>query len=331
MLILGGASLVFFIFLPYLGALLLGGTFGIIFYPLYKKVLVLMGDRSSLASIAVLLLVFTLLLVPTLLFGVQIFQESTELYGTLASSGDAPEVLGSFINSLEDRIQTFVPGLEIDLNAYSQRVAQWVVQNISTVFSGIAEFLVTLLLGMFAFYYFLKDGKKLREYIVKISPLSDEHDREILRRLAATVNSVIKGSMAIALIQGVLTGLGFFIFGIPNPALWGGVAFIAALIPSVGTALVLVPGIVYLFFIGNGFAALGLLIWGMIAVGLADNMLGPKLMQKGGIELHPFFILLSVLGGISLFGIAGLMVGPLAISFLATVVHVYSQELKLAS
>ena len=120
-----------------------------------------------------------------------------------------------------------------------------------------------------------------------------------------------------------MTEMGFSIFGVPNPILWGSVAAVAALIPGVGTALVLIPSILYLFFIGETVSASGLLVWGIVAVGLVDNILGPKLVGRG-IKLHPFLTLLSILGGISFFGPLGFLFGPLTLSLLFAFLEIYS-------
>ena len=143
--------------------------------------------------------------------------------------------------------------------------------------------------------------------------------------MGKAINSVIKGSLVIAIIQGILTGLGFTLFQVPNPALWGSIASITALIPGIGTALVLIPGILYLFFsfkIGLGF---GLLAWGILAVGLIDNILGPTLVGRGT-KIHPFLVLFGVLGGIQLFGPAGFIAGPLILSLLFALAEIYSKS-----
>ena len=121
--------------------------------------------------------------------------------------------------------------------------------------------------------------------------------------------------------------VGIWIFGIPNATLWGSIAAIAALIPSVGTSLVVLPGVLYLFLFGERFAALGLMIWGMTAVGLIDNILGPHLMKRG-IAIHPFFILLSVLGGLGLFGPVGFLIGPLILALLFALLDIYAKVIK---
>jgi hypothetical protein len=101
------------------------------------------------------------------------------------------------------------------------------------------------------------------------------------------------------MIQGLLTGIGFYVFGVPNPALWGSFAVVAALIPGIGTSLVIVPGVLYLFFVNTHLHALGMLIWGILAVGLIDNFLGPMLVNRG-VNIHPFLILLSVMGRLAI-------------------------------
>ena len=134
--------------------------------------------------------------------------------------------------------------------------------------------------------------------------------------------SVIKGSIFVALIQGVLTGLGFTIFGVSSPVLWAGVATITALIPGVGTSLVIIPAVLYLFTTSTTINAVGLLLWGVVAVGLVDNTLGPKLVAKGA-KIHPFLILLSALGGIGFYGVIGFILGPITIAFLFALFDIY--------
>jgi predicted PurR-regulated permease PerM len=159
------------------------------------------------------------------------------------------------------------------------------------------------------------------------SPLPDHDDEKILSRLENAVNAVIKGYLFIALVQGVLVGFGFWIFHVPHAALWGVVAAIASLIPAVGTGLVSIPAIAFLFFTGDTFSAIGLLLWASILVGTIDNFLTP-LVVGTKIHISPFLILFSVLGGISLLGPVGILVGPLTLSLLYTLISIYRNEFK---
>ncbi len=170
--------------------------------------------------------------------------------------------------------------------------------------------------------YLFKDGSKMKKAIVIFSPLRDIHDEAIISKLALAVKSVIGGNVVVAIVQGILTAVGFMMFGVPNAGLWGSVAAIASLVPTVGTSLVVVPAVLYLFFSGNILFAVGLAIWGFTAVGLIDNYLGPKLASRG-MKIHPLLVLLSVLGGIALFGPLGFILGPLILSLFGALTEIY--------
>jgi predicted PurR-regulated permease PerM len=135
------------------------------------------------------------------------------------------------------------------------------------------------------------------------------------------------GTLFIALIQGLLAGVGFWIFGLPQPALWGTLTIITALVPVVGTALIWLPASIYLFSTGVTGMALGLFLWGAILVGSIDNFLRPKLIERY-MKVHPFFILISVLGGLSLFGPLGFLLGPLVLSLILALLEIYPEFLK---
>jgi len=194
--------------------------------------------------------------------------------------------------------------------------------NLDGVFTSIFNIMMGVFIMLLALFYFLRDGRELKRQLIALSPLGDDNDERILRKMAQAVYSVFMGSIAVAIIQGILTGVGFGIFGIPSPALWGAIASIAALIPGVGTSLILIPGILYLFFMGSTTPAIGLLIWGLLAVGLIDNFLGPIFVNRG-IKVHPFLVLLSVLGGLGLFGPIGLVLGPIVLAFLFALLDIY--------
>lgn len=314
-------ALAFFLFLPFLGSLAMAAVFAVIFYPFYLWIKRVGGIRhDSLAALVVLVVVILGVLVPVGFLGYMLFEEARNLFFQI-SSGEA-DFLGMF-QTLETYIGRFIPGFDLNIREYAQQALGTITQSLGPIFAGTAQALFGLLLAFITFYYFLKDGEKFKKTLISYSPLEDQYDEEILSRLQRTIDSVIKGSLLIALLQGVMTGLGFYIFGIPNPVLWGAIAGIGALIPSVGTALVIAPAVAYLFIIGSMGAGVGLLIWGVVAVGLIDNFLGPVFIGRG-VQIHPLFILLSVLGGIGLFGPIGFILGPLILSLLVVLGHIYT-------
>lgn len=324
LLLTGVGVLAYFIFKPFLFAMLLAVVFATVFQPVHAKLVRWVKNRAALAALLATLSVLVVVIVPLTLLGVQIVQESAQLYRVLVNDGGAAD-LSMRMTDIARRLLSLSPvpiDLNIDVSQYIKLALNWVAQNLGVFFSNVTQVLLGIFIFLVALFYLFKDGVRVKKMVLKLSPLQDVHDETIFTKLAAAINSVVRGNLAIAFIQGVLTTIGFAIFGVPNAALWGSVTVVAALIPGVGTALVLLPGIVYLFLTGNVVQAIGLLIWGVVAVGLIDNILGPKLVEKG-IRLHPFIILLSILGGLSFFGPLGFLIGPLVVSLLFALIDIY--------
>lgn len=317
-------TLTFFIFEPYIYTLFLAITFAVIFSPIHKKIKKFSGNIDGIAAFLTTVLIFCTVLVPITFVAFQIFQESRQIYVYLtnnASSGT--DFFHSAISVAQERVTAVFPQAELNIAEFVRQVAQWLAQHLGALFSQLFEVIINFFIFLLALYYLLKDGEKFKKEIVRLSPLDNTYDQHIFDKLTQSINSVIGGSMIIATIQGTMTGVGFYLFGVPNAVLWGTVAAVAALIPSVGTGLVVTPAIIYLFFTGSLPMAIGLLIWGMIAVGLIDNMLGPKIIGKGA-QIHSFIILLAVLGGIKFFGLVGFILGPFVITLLIALTNIYS-------
>lgn len=328
-LLAGIFVLAFFIFKPFLYALALAMVFSTVLQPVYQKIVGFTRGRQGLAALATILVVIIFIFAPLIFLGIQIFQEAQQLYSSLAEDGGKDAILNIF-NGLLDSFQKYFPATQefsVNIDQYFKQGLSWLIQHLGSVFGSFAKMAVSFFLFLVALYYLLKDGQKLKATIIALSPLSDSDDEAISQKLGVAINAVMKGNLLIALVQGVLTAVGFAIFGVPNAVLWGSVAAIAALIPGIGTALVLTPAIIFLFLKGEMFSGVGLIAWGMVAVGLVDNFLGPKLVGRG-MQLHPLIILLSVLGGIGFFGPIGFLLGPLTISLLFALIDIYSSLMR---
>lgn len=322
-LIGGTLILTFFILRPFLAPLILAATFAVIFQPWQKRLASFFPRFSSLAALAGVLSIALVVLVPLTLFGFQIFQEARSLFQSVSREGS--EIIPEGIRG---KITDLAPNFSLDFERIGKQVLNWIVENLNNIFSSVFGTALSFFLFLISLFYFLRDGKNFAAYLKILSPLSDREDEKILSRLYTAINSVIKGALLIALIQGLLTGAGLTIFGVPNPVLWAGTAAIAALIPNVGTALVLLPAIGYLYFEGETGRAVGLAIWGVLAVGLIDNFLAPYLVNRG-IRIHPLLILLSVIGGLSLFGPVGFVLGPLVVSLLFALLDIHLEGTKI--
>ncbi len=215
--------------------------------------------------------------------------------------------------------------LSYDLNEVRSAIGTWAFDNIGALFASTTGFLLNAFLYFLALYYLMIDRDKLAKTLIELSPFQDHLDNELLHKMISTVRSVVFGVLLLAIIQGTLAGVGMTIFGVPGALIWGAVTMVAALIPFVGTAIVLIPAIAYLFFIGAQGAGIGLLIWSVVFVGLADNVIGPLLI-KGTTNMHVFLILLSVLGGLQTYGAIGAIIGPTILAAFLTLIELYQSR-----
>lgn len=333
-LLLGAAIMAFFIAQPFLTPLALAAVFAVVLQPIYRDVLSVMRKYPSAAAGLTVIFSIIAIIVPISFIGAQIAREASAVYTSLTQSGDGLTALNNLAKNLEETATAYIPGagnfadqLSANISRYAQAALQWIIGHAGAAFSSIASTFLSLFIFLIALFYFLKDGQSLKSELMRMSPLRDTYDQTLFTRLEAAVNSVVRGNLTIALLQGTLTTIGFSIFGVPNAVLWGTVAAIAAMIPGIGTALVFIPTIIYLYFTGNTFGAVGLIIWGALAVGLIDNLLTPRLISHG-IQLHPLIVLIAVIGGISFFGAVGIFLGPLVLSFLFTLLSIYSDVSK---
>jgi len=312
----------FFIFKPFWIVLVLGISLSIVLYPIYNWLGKKLPNWLS-AFLAVLFLVIVIC-GPLLGIGAIVFHQSQDVYDSVVNSGNT----GPFIDSIGNKINNILPeGITFDINEKVSGFISFLSSNIAKIFSTTLSTLFSFMLMLLSIFYFLKDGERWRKVIVSLSPLSDADDKKIITRLSRSINGIMKGYLFIALIQGLLMGIGLTIFGVPNPALWGVVAGIVSLIPSVGTTLVSVPSIIFLYATGHLVSSIGLLIWSVALVGMVDNLLSPLFIGKK-INIPPFLILFSVLGGISLLGPVGILIGPLVVSLLLTLISIYRNEFK---
>lgn len=318
-------GLVFFIFQPFIQYIFLAIIFAIIFDPLHRKLVATVKNRA-VAAVLSTLVVLVVFFAPLMIFGMIIFQEASSIYQSTIATGGLTDIIVGMMQSLQETLNGWIPGYSLDVSAgadlsrYGRDIFGWITNNLTSLFSGSVRVVFGFFITLLALFYFFKDSSDFLKSITRHSPLKDEYDQLLLNKVKLAVNSVVVGYLVIAVIQGILTGVGLALFGVPLPALWGGVAAVAALVPSLGTGLVLLPAVIFLFVTGPAWPAIGLVVWGALIVGMVDNLLAPYLVKRG-IHLHSFFILISVLGGLALFGPVGFIAGPVILSLFAALLE----------
>ncbi len=321
-LFIGGAILVAAILWPFAKVIILSVALSAVLFPVYRMLNKHL-KVSWVASLLTVLIFIIVLCIPLFTVGTLVFKQSQNLSLWVSDHGGLDNITRLFNRS----ITNLFPGGAINLKQSIASLTGNLSAGIGNAFTATLATLFSFLLVILATFYFLKDGTDWKNTLVRFSPLSDDSSHKILTKLNVAVNGIMKGYLLIALAQGVLMGIGLWVFGVPNAALFGVLAGIASLVPTIGTALVAIPAILFLVISGHTGSAIGLSIWAAALVGSIDNLLNPYLVGKK-IDIHPLLVLFSVLGGIALMGPIGILVGPLAISFMYALASVYKTEIK---
>ncbi len=313
------------VFLPYLGPLVLAMTLAVACSPWHRKIVKLMPKFPNSASFLTLVLVLVIIFAPLGFLVMIAVDQAQDVYISLTNNAEASRFLNNFSTVISQEFQTSkaVGNFIYNLNENTKLVLQYILGNASAVFSATASIAAQIFLVLLALFFFLRDGENLKSAIMRLSPLRNEDDETILNHLGKAMDSIVKGTLLLSLIQALVASVGFLIFGVPNAALLGALTFFAAFIPGFGSALILIPAAVYLYFTGPLSASIGMLLWSVL-VGLVDNFVRPKILSSGT-GMHPLLVLLAVFGGISLFGPYGLLIGPLLLSFLFALTDLYKK------
>jgi len=205
----------------------------------------------------------------------------------------------------------------------------FIYNNAVGLIKGFTGFLLDLVLVLFITFFLFLQGDDFIEEVKNLSPLDPQHNEEILGEMEATIKATLWSTVVVAFIQGALGGLGFYVTGVPQAAFWGTVMIPASVIPVVGAAIIWVPAVGYLLFQGAWGKAVGLALFFILFVGGIDNLLKPWLM-KGTRPTPAIFIMFSILGGISYFGVIGFIIGPLILSFLFSLLNIYRRTILAA-
>ena len=312
-----------FVLSPFLITLSLAVIISVLIHPIYKVVKRLLFKNGTAAALVTILLFYALILAPISLLSFQLFKEAQSSYSSLGIN-NASNVY-NFNQIINENLKPIIPNVDIHLETYITNIYSWVISNLGGLFSGTFDIFLKILIITITMFFLLKDSEDIKKNMEDLVPISSKAYEYLVKNIKTTINSVIFGSIVIAVIQGVISGIGFYIFGIPNATLWGTVAVAAAFVPGLGTGALFIPMMIYAFLYEGMFQVIGLLLWAMVFINLIESFLRPTIIHKT-VKIHPIFILFSILGGISLFGLAGSVLGPLILSLLFAMIRVYKAK-----
>jgi len=305
---------------PLLGYVLGAVILAFLLRPLQIKLSPYLGSSAT----AGLLMLFgiVVLILPVMLASAAVIQDATELSQDINQTGNFNTTL------IEQSIQEYT-GQEVDIeNALSNtldRFTSTVFGSFSQIVNVIVSIGIGLTLMLFVIYYLLKDGEKFVSWLKDITPLPVEIQDGLHERINKTTWAVIKGHVAVAVAQGLIAGAGLVVAGVPNYIFWTFIMVILAFLPMIGTIIIWGPAAIYLFAIGEVNSAIFLAIYGIVVVGLTDNIMRPLVVDKGA-DLHPAVIIIGVIGGVYLFGAPGLFIGPIILGIFKSVLLVFKNN-----
>jgi len=324
-LLAGAGYFVWLVLSPFVGALALATIIVTICYPMYEWIkLRVYKQNKTLAAALSTLTVVVIIILPLIFISSLFVKELVSFYQALGAGQEL--TIERYVLDFETAIQNYLPDFELNITEQIRQGAEWLVRNIGAIFAGTVSTVFIIIISLIGSFYFFRDGREFLKIAIEISPLPDKDDEAIFSRLAIAVRSVATGVVLVSIIQGTLAAIGFTIFGIDRAVLWGAVGAILSMIPGLGTLAIMLPGILFLALTGAVPAAIGLAVWTIVTVIVVDNMIGPQLMSRGN-NLHPFIMLTSVLGGISVFGPIGFIIGPVIVTLFTVLLEVYNQYL----
>lgn len=302
--------------LPYFSGILGAITMYVIFKGLMKR-LVNYGLKRWLAATIIIIISIVIIIIPVSLI---ILLLSSKIQKAVANSEEVVAIIKSKILEVEQYV-----GFNLSTELNTKEITAWISNQIQGLAGGTFDALIALTIMYFILYFLLIESKNLQKRLLNFIPLSDENINLISKESSEVVKSNAIGIPLVALLQGVIALIGYYIFGVEDPMFWFVVTVVGSMIPFVGTALGVAPVTLLLYTQGQQWEAIGLLIYGIAVVGSTDNIFR-MVVQRRLANLHPLITLIGVIIGVPLFGFIGLIFGPLLLSLFLLLVKIYKNE-----
>ena len=281
-------------------------------YPLYNRLVKLFGGRKAAAAAATLIAVIVLVVTPLVVVAdvvatqaLLISETATPKVNELLRKVEEPGASLDWI-PFWDQLEPYREQITKKLGEIAGAVSAFLVNGLSAAAQGTVALFFDLFIMLYSMFFFLMHGREVRDQVMRLFPLEEADKDLLLDKFVSVSRATIKGTLVIGIVQGGLAGLAFAVVGIKGAVFWGTVMAVLSIIPGIGTALVWVPAVIYLFAIGQTGPAIGLFLWCAIVVGTADNFLRPLLVGKDT-EMPDLLVMLSTFGGLTLFGAIGLV------------------------
>lgn len=323
----------FFVFKPFIIAMLLASILAIIFQGPFEFFLRMTGGRKRISSFLTSLGILLLIIIPFTLIIVLLGREISTSYDSISSAGDIyqknidPIVRMIQKSPLYDLLDLAQVLNKESFTQYSGQIGQLFLSVVQSVYLSVAHAFFMIFVMFFSLYYFFIDGKEFVQKIMYISPLKDSEESLIVEKFVSISRSTMKGTFVVAFLQGLVGGSVLYIAGVSSPVIWGIVMMFLSLIPMLGSSLIWFPAGIIMLILGYTWQGIFILAAGFAIISLLDNILKPALVGKDA-QLHPLLIFFATLGGLALFGLTGFIVGPIIVALFVSLWDIYGVEFK---
>ena len=310
---------------PFILTCFWGAVLAVIFYNVYRRIRIWVGGREGLAGGLTTLIVVLFFLVPLGLLSLALVNQAIGIYQEIESGSFNTEIIFDFVDTNLPRVAAALSefgvntaDLRNNLNTAVGEIGQYAANWALTFGGSVLNTLIQFTLVIYLLYFFLVDGTRIERALVAAIPMGDERERTIFQRFAQVARATLKGTLIVAFVQGAIGGLMFALLGIPAALLWGVAMMLLALLPVGGSAIVWVPAAVIMFIQGHVAAGVIIVVVGTLIIGLVDNLLRPLLVGRDT-HMPDYLVLISTLGGITMFGLSGFVIGPTVAALFITV------------
>jgi predicted PurR-regulated permease PerM len=314
--------------LPVFWAVLLA----LVFQPAFRRFNTLLGGRRSLSSLLTVLLTVLVVMIPLLLVGLAVVHESLGLYQRIATGQIDFQPLIDFFDRYLPVVTDYLEryGLPVErvnqgLSSAAMTASQFAASQLVSAGQNTVRFVVLSAIMLYLLFFFLRDGDRLVDGLIRTIPLGDARERFLFDRFAEVSLATIKGTFVVGIVQGFLGGLLFWLLGLDAAVFWGVIMTLLSFLPAIGSAVVWAPAALILIVSGSVVKGVVLFLAGAVIIGLADNLLRPLLVGRET-RLPDYLILLSTLGGLTAFGIAGFVIGPVIAALFLAAWELFRQE-----
>lgn len=332
LLLLAVTVLFAFLLQPLFAPLFWACTVSLLFFPVQLRLQRRWGKRPNLIALTTLLLCIVVAVIPMLLILTSFVQEGANFYDRIESGEDNPEAWLDRLEASLPLLQRLLDWLGMDMDSLKQQTStgalaasSFAAKNVLSLGQSTFRFFLSLGLMLYLTFFLLRDGSRLVGLIAKALPIGAERETLLLAKIAEVTRATIKGNLVVAVVQGLLGGLIFWLLDVRAPVVWAVAMAVLSLIPAVGAGLVWLPVAIYLFAEGEAGSALVLVLYGILVIGLADNLLRPLLVGRDT-KLPDWLVLISTLGGLAMFGINGFVLGPLIAAMFLVFWQIFSRD-----